>query len=464
MKKPLSLISVFLVSSISLFAQDIKLDAKVSLYHILKDKSNEYAPNNATVYSANLKLTSPEFFKTTLSVGAYIVGDVGLTGDDSDSDIKVAKGLLLGDATSGDDSDVKETVALLSETYLKYRDDALLVNIGRQSLNTPMTKNKYSTMPNFYEAVDLDYIFFKPLSIKLGYITRMAYGSRSISDFGLIGDATATAGASYASKGRSAEFINMGAIATATKTSSTDQTVKLGKESDGVSMIALKYKDSDINLQSWYYFADDISHILYLEAGYSLLFSGIKMDVSAQYLAQDYQDRFKNLSVNNNLYNKNSSIVGTKISFKYNKTTNISLNYTNSNDASFFTPWGGDPLYTTTLVSRNSYRPDVQAYKIDLKQNLPIDGMKIMLAYADYGKSDLWTSFKQGGKIYKNVTPYSKGKEFDLVLSYKPVKNLLTKMMYVIQTNEFDGVIATDGITKAERTMNHLRFIAVYKF
>jgi hypothetical protein len=109
----------------------------------------------------------------------------------------------------------------------------------------------------------------------------------------------------------------------------------------------------------------------------------------------------------------------------------------------FLNPWGANMGYTSSIFSRNEYRSDVEAYKVGalypLRKNL-----KLTASYASYGQSD---------------SPKSKtdAKESNIVIVYKPMKNLSLKLFNVQRTSEFDS-------PATPKTQNQTRLIANYKF
>ncbi|MET0044908.1 MAG: hypothetical protein ABW100_15475 [Candidatus Thiodiazotropha sp. 6PLUC3] len=73
-----------------------------------------------------------------------------------------------------------------------------------------------------------------------------------------------------------------------------------------------------------------------------------------------------------------------------------------------------------------------------------------MLSYANYGQSD---TLGFGGAGTAATTDAD---EIDLVLVYKPIKDLMLKLFHAERTSEYDGVV--------DRTQSHTRLIASYKF
>ena len=173
---------------------------------------------------------------------------------------------------------------------------------------------------------------------------------------------------------------------------------------------------------------------------------GIKLKFGLQFLAESLD----NPAVVNG---DNPMIWGAMASAGY-KGFKLGIGYNQSNKDQYLNVWGADPLYTTTILTRNAFRPDVDAYKIFGSYKLPkideIPGAIILsAAYADYGQSSL-----------KNVK--QDASEGDLVLTYKPTKTLVFKLWNVTSTSEFNGF--DNKKQNPERKIDQSRFIVSYKF
>jgi hypothetical protein len=76
-----------------------------------------------------------------------------------------------------------------------------------------------------------------------------------------------------------------------------------------------------------------------------------------------------------------------------------------------------------------------------------------MLSHADYGQSDSVGRFGPN-----NVEAVTDAKETDVVLVYKPMKELMLKLFHANRTSEYDDY---GGV---ERTQAHTRLVASYSF
>ena len=443
MKKAIALSTAALLSCTLLQAAEVKVDGKdagdvtlqLKAMHILHDKTNGFAPNNGSGYLVKLKYDTPDILTEGLKIGVgmYANGDTGNTQWDTPEHYKPARGMFV--------SEEGTSKAILGEAYLSYKNDILHAKVGRQILNTPLTKIKWSLMPTFYQAAIAE-TKVADLSITAAHVDKISFGSRAATDWGLIGEKTGTAGINRDPREElnggtftQADFYNMGTAAGTEETS-------------GITALGLTYKpmkNLDVNL--WAYHAYDIANEYYVDANYGIKISdSMKMKVSAQYLKQ--VDTGKELAgqVNFDLY-------GTKVSLG-NKKMGAYLAYNQSSSGDqFINAWGADPAYTSSIFSRNAYRKDVKAYKVGAHYMI-MKGLKFMAGYAQYGQSK--TNLANGGKS-ANDNAY----EADFVLAYKPTKAWMLKVFNAWRVSEYNGVTA-GGVT--ERRQNHVRAVASYTF
>jgi hypothetical protein len=87
-----------------------------------------------------------------------------------------------------------------------------------------------------------------------------------------------------------------------------------------------------------------------------------------------------------------------------------------------------------------------------------IKGLKLMVNYANYGKSK---STLGGITTVTGNTALEDATEIDTILVYKPTKKWMFKVFNAIRTSEFDGRVTAKT---PERKMNHFRAIASYVF
>ena len=407
-----------------------KIDAELKAISVLGAKSNGYDPKTGTAYLVKLKYSTPYWNHLQMGIGFYNAGDLfGLT--DFDSDKKVARGLFV----TNDGSEK----SLMGEGYLRYKRENFTMDLGRQLYQTPLTTIAYSTMPNFHTAFGVSTTALPDFEFSLAQVTEMSFGARAMTDYGLIGEGTGTAGAA----------VNPGLIGQAEFHKISKITLGEGApDTSGITVFNATYsglKKTRISL--WNYYAYDIANNFLLEGDMEFQIKGCKLKLAAQYLRQ--QDVGDSLAgeLDFNLFGVKAALQGEKwlVYGAYNNSTG---------DTGMLNAWGGDPAYTSSIFSRNEYRKRVNAFKNGFRYNI-LRNLAFMASYANYGKSE------SIGKILgvgSDLTALTNARETDLALVYKPVKGLMVKLFYANRTSEYDGSNGRD------LTQSHTRIIVSYKF
>ncbi|TKI69621.1 OprD family porin [Sulfurimonas crateris] len=410
---------------------------------VIDDIKNGYAPSNGSGYLVKLKYESPDTLLDGLKygVGVYVNGDAGLT----NWDIKTAPEWDKGAYGMVVDKD-GDSKGLLGELYLSYKHEYFDAKFGRQTLDTPLTKISTSLMPNFYEAYMLGTNVIEGLRLTAGHITKMSLGSRAATDAGIIGEGTGTAGVGFSNtlleqfNGpiQQAKFYNIGTIA---NVDSTAGRTVLGATYTGVK---------DLKADLWVYHSDDIANDIYAEVGYKIPVSeGMAVNLNAQYLMQ--KDTGDSLAGE-----RDFNMMGAKVALGTKKwgvfaAVNSSGSKDNGTEGQYFNAWGADPAYTSSIFSRNAYREDVDAYKVGAHYVI-MKGLKLMVNYANYGKSTTEVSGKSA---------IDDAYEVDTILVYKPSKEWMFRIFNARRVSEFNGIGA---FADNERRQNHYRLIASYSF
>lgn len=417
------------------------LDLMFKAITVIDDEKNGWAPSEGSGYLVKLKYETPDVWADGLKVGVgmYANGDAGLTDWTPNDGGKPAGGLVVD--TEGDSK------GLMGELYLSYKNEYIDAKFGRQELDTPLTKIQVSLMPNFYEAYMLGAKVADGLKLTAGHITKMSMGSRAATDYGLIGEATTTGGAAvkFLVNGgtvyEQAKFYNMGEIAGYEDTN--------GRTVVGATYTGVKNLKADL----WAYHSDDIANDYYAELGYNIpVAEDMAVKLNAQYLMQkDTGDALAG--------EKDFSMLGAKVALEgkiwgiYAAANKSGDEDTVATQKGYFNAWGADPAYTSTIFSRNAYRDDVDAYKIG-GHYIIMKGLKFMVDYAEYGKSD--TVSYSGTAI-----PTDDAYEIDIALNYKYDKNWFFRVFNSRRVSEYNGDTAA-GIT--ERRQNHYRAVVAYNF
>jgi hypothetical protein len=408
-----------------------KLVGQVKGMSVLHGLDNGYDPETGSAYLLKLKYITPRFRGISAAATGYLTGDLfGLT----DWDKKVARGMFVDD--QGDDT------AQLGEIYARYDSAGGQAFGGRMGLDTPMTKNAYSTIPNLYTAVGMAGRPIEGLTLGLGHIFEMSFGARAMTDFGLIGEATGTAGATVKPNTiGQAKFHRI-------------STVTLGEDAprtEGITTFMASYAGlKKATLRLWDYYAYDIANTIYVDADGAIpVSSRLKLDLGGQFLYQnDVGDSLLG-SLDFFLFGIKAGIVGANWSMH-------GIFNNSAGDTGLANPWGGDPAYTSTTFSRNAYRKDVNAWGVRGKYEI-IKGLTFTAEYVDYGKSDTVGSVSSVGE---GLTAIDDAIEWDLALVWKPpqVKGLMIRTFYANRTSEYNGS------NNKELKQSHWRVIVAYDF
>ncbi|MFT7005318.1 MAG: imipenem/basic amino acid-specific outer membrane pore, partial [Sulfurimonas sp.] len=227
------------------------VSGEVKVMHIISDNDNGWTPYTGSGYLGKIKYVTPEILDG-LKLGAafYINGGTGFT--DWDGGYKTAGGMFV--AANG------EEVSQLGEAYLEYKSDMVNAKAGRQILKTPLTQIKTSLMPNFYEAYMLDTNIVPGFAFNLGQITNRSYGSRSATDYALIGEKTGTAGVVQKMNTtiNQAEFVSI-----------AEGAGEFNEKTNGITVVGATYKGvENLKVSIWDYQAWDIVNNLYAEVEY----------------------------------------------------------------------------------------------------------------------------------------------------------------------------------------------------
>jgi len=426
-----AIIGAFATSS---YATDAgKFTGSLKLAHAIKGKKNKFDSTTGSVYYLNVGYKSKSINGFSFKISGYSVGDTGLTKTGKDD--KIAKGMFMGKPDTKE-STIK-TKNDIQDLYIDYKSKDLKARFGHFELNTPMTKNATSTVPDLYEgAVVSSKKLFKDTNVVASFLTKMAYGARAISEWGKISEKKGNAGSiKVNSLGatsltspedmiavRRGEFTNFGIIGGAEK------------KIDGLAILGIKNKSfKNTTIQVWDYYAKDVANMLYVDFTKKFkIQKNLKTMIGAQYLTQ----KIEGLSGTPTLF-------GAKAGVKY-KNLALTLAYNKSSTKQIMNSWGGDPAYTSSKYSRNAYRPDVKAYKVIAKYK-PTKKLLFIATHAKYTKSSLKNT-------QKDAT------ESDFALKYKISKKLKVAISHVLRTSEFDGYKAKD------KTQRYTSMSIVYKF
>ena len=429
-------------------------NATLKAQHVVDAKDNGFDPSDGTAYMVALKYATPDLGGLKLKLGHYTSGDLfSITDFDvNTSKARVARGLFINEKGHTDYQ--------LGEILIDYKGDMADFQIGRSMLNTPLTKNSYSLTPNFYSAALATARPMKGLSLKAGLITEMSYGARAATDWGLIGEATPTAGAARDPREEGPDGISQGRFYDISEIVAGPN----AESTTGITVLNATYKGvENLTLSGWNYYADDIANSMYFQADYAIPIKSMKskLTFSGQYLRQrgkgdelavDIGDSSTTADDQSLDYN----LAGAKIALGNKKWAVYGAANSSSGDSYFLNAFGGDPAFTSTIFSRNAYRENVDAWKVGGRFS-PMKGVNLIAQYADYGQSDTI-----GYRGNPNSVANTDAKELDLIAVYKPRKDVTLRMFYAKRTSEYDGTAPGPGGT--DKKQAHVRFIAQYDF
>jgi len=408
----------------SLSAQEISsnydlgsFDGVVRGYHVFypsyvkSGRSEDYAVDGSTI-GGHLRYHTPKLSNFGLTTALYYSMGTGLN-DKDDANTLMATGRFFTKDYSAK--------AVLGELNLHYTDESHHFTLGHFKIDSPLTNSIYTYMPNMFEAFLYQNKSIDKTTVTLAKIEKMAYATRTPVEYGMVGEATKTAGATQSGIDTRGEFKNIGSQTLA------DDRVK----TDGVYVLAIENNSlKDIKLRAWNFYADDIINMFYVDATYAN--KDIPYTFSAQYLRTDSVG--KDLA-NSMLDDDSAYMLGLKISLEY-KQALFSFAYNHSGDAKILNGWGGDPAYTSSVFSRNAYRANVDAFKLEFDYSFT-DTFKIKNSYAFYGQSTTEGTFVPSQPAEPISMPDTNAMEYDMIFLYNITKRLHFLGLLSYKTSEY---------------------------
>jgi imipenem/basic amino acid-specific outer membrane pore len=319
----------------------------------------ETEDSNEAAFGVKLSYESAQYMG--LSVGGTLQGVLL----DETSDIL---GIPFGDSQN-------ESYGILNELYLKGVWGGSTVIVGRQILETPYAdSDDIGMVPNRFEAATYINSDIPDTTIVLSHVRSWSGVDAPVPE----------------------EFTKMNG-------------------SDGVQVLGVEYAGiENLDLQGWYYFANDLVDIAYLEATYGVALDAFELSFGAQYSRQDYD-----AGDNNDIFG--ISLEGTHapsglgLAVAYNQTDGIAAD-------NFF---GGGPFFTSmehyTLAEAGD---DGKVYNAALswELNSVINGLALGAGYA---------------KIDRDIQ--DDANEVDLVVEYTFNDNLTTSVVYSDISDDLEG-------------------------
>lgn len=433
----LSVMAVGLLSSVNVQAADDigsmfsegKTSGEIRAFYINRDDTTKPDNQIATAIGGHLKYETAALNGLSLGTAFYTTNRV-LKSLESDTTSMLNTTLLKNDGSS---------YSILGEAYLQYNAKALgsktLVKVGRQKLSTPLAGTDDARMvPTLFEAYLVQNQDIANTTIVLAHLTSVAAGSFANAYNGGIVGATAgyTAVNGNAAKYQG-KFTNMGDWA-------------IGQKTDGVSVLAAIYKNDNVKLQAWDYYAHDILNAIYLQADVKGNFGdSVKAFASVQYINESDIGKSYAGKVDSNFVGAKvgAGMGGLKAYIAYSAQSKASSTATALESATI-TPWGGMPAFTQGMVTRHMFLPGTKATKI--AATYKFDGINL-------SATGYYASFDMDANSGYGTARTAKEPGFDI--KYKPasVKNLQLRVRANFPTEFTNG-----------RDWNEYRLIATYKF
>lgn len=334
-----------------------KTSGQIRLFYVDREYSGfEGAKHrNATALGGHLKYETAPLYGVNLGASAYTTN-------------RVLQGLEYGEPSEGKvDPSLYgygyKSYAVFGEVYVNFQYGKSGLKAGRQLLNTPMAGGDDARMiPNFFEGYVYTNSSLAHTTLAAAHVTKFAPGTFS-NIYAKGGILAATSGYSPIAENYaqySGDFANMGAWA-------------VGEQTDGVTTLAAVYKNDNLSLQAWDYYAWDILNALYVEGKVSwncLLNDEVKPFAAVQAIKEDNvgDNLLKNLGGDGKI---DSLYWAAKLGMQYHGlTAYAAYSHTSANgegDAAYaaatITPWGGMPAYTQGMVTRHQFMAGTKATK-----------------------------------------------------------------------------------------------------
>jgi hypothetical protein len=293
------------------------------IHHILSGKKNKNFDISGSTLGFGFKYGLKINNNLTAGVEYYGVTDTGLTKKD--------RYVAYAQFMNKEEDPYKLDYGDVNGFYISFKNDTINSILARSQFNSPLTKARISQVPNMYEYFNTSSktIFGK---LSLGYITKIAYGSRSVGDFALIGEKTGTGGMMINPFYNNNKYIIRG------KYTKIEDTLSTNASTNGILVLGLNKKSEALSFKLWNYYISDIANNLYTEVDYKIG----KTILSAQYWKQ-------NIYLNTLESKYGGNIYAIQVKTRINKTT-LKLAYsTKDNNGGLLNAWGADPVYTSSI-------------------------------------------------------------------------------------------------------------------
>jgi hypothetical protein len=314
----------------------------------------------------------------------------------------------------------------------------------------------------------------------------MQYGTRAGTEAALTGDGVygITAGVGYGFVSPVVSGTTGAITIGAGKESFRDMSINMmgttaNMETAGVTALGIDYKQGDLKLRAWDYYAHEMYNTIYADAEYKIDAGPAKVTLGAQILKQDDVGDFStSLGANELKKIRNVTQPNTALVYKTKISADGSIDallwgakaqadigdfsfmaaFNKNGEGHVINTWGGDPGYTSTQFGRNEYRADTTAYKLGAEYNLQsfVPGLKFIYNVAHYSTDvQTWTGTTGTTTGTLSTVRNEDATVHDYTLHYAvpSVKGLWFRLFFVDRENP-----------TREYTHNHTRLIANLSF
>lgn len=450
------------------------LDAQIKLQHVVDAKDNGYDPNSGQAWMLQLKYMSPKITDNLkLGLTAHTVADYF---KDADTEVVQGEKRPASGLYKPNNDLVGAPTAQLSEFYLRYADKKTFAYAGRKQFRSPLTNSAESTVPDYHAVLGGTYKLNKQFKAGLAHIGQMSLGTRATNEYGLLGEGTGTAGVTQRTLGTDQLNAAAGDNIEVMKFYDISQ-IALGVNTDedtaGLTVANLYYSPTkNLDLELWDYYAHDIYNAVYGEANYYSKFKPTKqrLIISGQALIQNEVGQA--LAKDTYFGEIDYQMIGVKAEVKNKKWGAFVAANQSTGNSGFYNAFSGDPGFTSSQFSRNEYREDVTAFKVEGRYTVSPKFI-VKLSYANYSKSNT-TPFFDGAAaagvvdgqtlpgftqgVTEAVEAQKNAEEVNIKLIFKPMKKARLILTHAIRTSEYDGS------NNLDLTMAHTRLIGLYNF
>jgi hypothetical protein len=392
-----------------------KLDLHFRLYYMTTQNEKELSDYHAWAVGGGLKYETGSFKGFQFGVGGFFVWNLGSSDlGKPDPTTGAANRYEIGQFDIEDPYN-KNDMARLENFYLKYNYRSSNISFGRMVLNTPYINPQDGRMrPSAVQGVWIDFNELNKTKIQGGWLNRM-------SPRGTVNWYEAEQSIGIYSQGLNLD--------------GTRSNYKGNIKTNGVAVLNLTYQlTPKWNIQAWNYYIDNIVNTAVLQSdGEWRVGLNNKVIGGFQYTHQQAVKDGGNADPRKTYYDpaQQTNIISGRLGIGR-KSSRLLFNYTRiTADGRYLFPreWGRDPLYTFMKRERSEGMGDVNAFTINLLNDLQKGNLKTEFSYGYYklpGVTNVRLN-KYGMPSYHqfladltyDIPGFLKGARLELIYTYK---------------------------------------------